>query len=265
MAKKFLTGIDLQNQRAVNAADPSSATDLVTKQYADNLIAAKAWKDPVRVATTANGALATAYANGQTIDGIVLATGDSILLKDQTAGAENGIYVVNAAGAPTRRSDADSTGELRGGTAVYVQAGTANADKVFAITAPDAAVTIGTTSMSWGQVGTGGTSYLGGAGLALSGNTFNVGQGTGIVVNADDIAIDTSVVARKYSTTIGDGTATSFVVTHNLGTKDIQGVLRLIANDEIVEADLFATSATTATVTFATAPAAGAVRVTIIG
>ena len=53
MAKKFMNGIDLQNQRGINAADPSSATDLVTKQYADNLARGAKWKDPVRAASTA--------------------------------------------------------------------------------------------------------------------------------------------------------------------------------------------------------------------
>src|SRR5687768_15275521 len=112
MSKKFYNGIDLQGQKAVNAADPSSGTDLATKQYVDNLSAGMTWKRSVRVATTTNGALATAYANGQTVDGVTLVTGDRILLKNQTAGAENGIYVVAASGAPARATDADSTTDL---------------------------------------------------------------------------------------------------------------------------------------------------------
>lgn len=62
-------------------------------------------RSPVRVATVANGTLASAFANGQTVDGIVLVTGDRILLKDQTTGTENGVYTVNASGAPTRAED----------------------------------------------------------------------------------------------------------------------------------------------------------------
>lgn len=136
---KIMNGLDLQSQKIVNLADPSSATDAVTKQYADNLARGAKWKDPVRVATTANGTLATAFENGDTVDGVVLATGDRILLKNQTAGAENGIYVVAASGAPTRAVDADSAGDLGPGTAVYVTEGTTNGDKSFAITS-DAAL-----------------------------------------------------------------------------------------------------------------------------
>ena len=54
----------------------------------------------VRVATTANGTLSSAFANGQTVDGVTLATNDRILLKNQSTGSENGIYTVNASGAP---------------------------------------------------------------------------------------------------------------------------------------------------------------------
>src|SRR5688500_804482 len=109
MPTKFETGIDLRGQRAVNAADASAATDLVTKQQLDNAIVGLAWKSPAaRVATTTNGTLATAFANGQTIDGVTLVTGDRILLKNQTTQSENGIYTVNASGAPTRATDADS-------------------------------------------------------------------------------------------------------------------------------------------------------------
>jgi hypothetical protein len=49
----------------------------------------------VKVATTVNGTLATAFANGQTVDGVTVVTGDRILIKNQSAGAENGIYIVN--------------------------------------------------------------------------------------------------------------------------------------------------------------------------
>src|SRR5882762_7051885 len=130
MAKKFLTGIDLANQRAQNAADASSPTDLVTLQQMNAATLGLAWKQPVRAATTTNGALATAYANGQSIDGVTLATNDRILVKDQTTQTENGVYAVNASGAPTRATDADSTAELNNAT-VFVMAGTVNADHAF--------------------------------------------------------------------------------------------------------------------------------------
>lgn len=85
------------------------------------------YKDPVRVATTAAGTLSTSFANGQSVDGVTLATGDRILIKNQTAGSENGIYVVNASGAPTRATDFDTTGtEVSNGCVIPVALGTVN-------------------------------------------------------------------------------------------------------------------------------------------
>src|SRR5688500_7583864 len=109
MPNKFLNGIDAQNQRIQAVASPSAASDAANKQYVDNALDGLRWKTPVRVATTANGTLATAFENGDTIDGVALVTGDRILIKDQTTQSENGIYVVAASGAPTRASDADSS------------------------------------------------------------------------------------------------------------------------------------------------------------
>jgi len=262
---KVMNGLDLQSQKITNLADPSSATDAVTKQYADNLARGAKWKDPVRAATTANGTLATAYANGQSIDGVTLATGDRILLKNQTSGAENGIYVVAASGAPTRAVDADTNGELAPGVAVYVTEGTANGDKSFAITS-DASITIGTTSMTWGQLG-GGTSYSAGNGITLTSTTFSVNPaaGGGISVTAGGVSVDTSIVARKASANIGNGSSTSIAFAHNLGTKDVAVSVRANADDSGVLVDWVATDTNTVTLTFATAPASNAYRVTAVG
>ena len=101
------------------AATFASANGLLTGGTSDA-------KDSVVCATTANGTLATAFENGDTVDGIVLATGNRILIKNQSAPAENGIYTVNASGAPTRATDFDSWTEIVGAF-VSVESGTVNA------------------------------------------------------------------------------------------------------------------------------------------
>jgi hypothetical protein len=296
VAPKFLNGIDVNSQRILAVASPSASTDAVNKAYVDDNLAGLRWKAPVVAATTANGTLASAYANGATLDGVTLATGDRILLKDQTAPAENGIYVVAASGAPTRATDADSTAELNAAT-VFVLGGTVNADKAFTQTAT--VTTVGTTGQTWVQFGGGATYSADGQGIELSSTTFSleldgtslsksgsglrigsaaaaagltessgllsVGAGTGITVNANDVAVDTSVVARKYSASIGDGSTTAIAVTHSLGTKDCIVQLRQNSDDAVVYADVVMTSTTVCTVTFATAPATNAIRVTVIG
>jgi len=105
------------------------------------------WKQSVKVATTTNGTLATAFENGDTIDGVVLATGDRILLKNQSAQTENGIYTVNASGAPTRASDA-AVGSHLVQAVVGVEQGTSNQEKFFVCTT-NFPITIGNTNILW--------------------------------------------------------------------------------------------------------------------
>ncbi len=263
MAKKVLNGLDLSSQKIVGLADPSANTDAANKQYVDNVARGMQWKAPVRVATTATGTLATAFENGDSIDGVTLITGDRILIKDQAAGAENGIYVVAASGTPTRAVDADTDGDLAPGTTVLVTEGTVNGDKSFAITS-NAAITIGTTAQTWGQIG-GGTSYTASNGVLLTGANFTAVAHTGIAVTGSGIAIDPSIVARKFSANIGNGALTSIAVTHNLGTKDVAVSLREVSTDAGVLTDWVATDTNTVTLIFAVAPASNAYRVTVSG
>lgn len=95
--------------------------------------ALRQWKNSVRVATTAAGTLATSFAEGQTVDGVVLVEGDRILIKNQASGIENGIYNVSASGAPSRASDMEATTDAAS-VVVYVNEGTALADTVWACT-----------------------------------------------------------------------------------------------------------------------------------
>lgn len=126
-----------------------SGTFARTEDISDAVAGLK-WKEPCRVATTVAGTLASSFENGDTVDGVVLATGNRILIKDQAAPAENGIYTVNASGAPTRTVDADTGTEILNASTL-VTAGTANANKQFVCntTGP---ITIDVTSLSFVQI-----------------------------------------------------------------------------------------------------------------
>lgn len=263
MALPLLTGADFNGQRATGLADPSVATDAATKQYVDSRLAGLTWKQPVRAATTTNGALAAAYANGQTIDGVTLATGDRILVKDQTTGSENGIYVVAASGAPARATDADSSAELDS-AAVLVTSGTVNADNAYTQTAN--APVVGTTALVWAQFG-GANLPVAGNGLSRTGNTLSVvpAASGGILVGAGGVSVDTSTVARHVAASIGNGSSTSIAVTHNLGTKDVVVSIRRTVDDVGVLTDWTATDVNTVTLMFATAPTTSQYRVTVVG
>lgn len=112
--------------------------------------ATSSWKEPVRVATTTSGTLSSSFENGDVIDGVTISTGDRILIKNQSSASANGIYKVNAAGAPTRTTDADVGSELVGAV-VWVSEGVANQDTIWACTT-NATITLGTTALAWIQV-----------------------------------------------------------------------------------------------------------------
>jgi hypothetical protein len=266
MSIKVMNGLNLNNQKIVSLADGAAATDAVTKQQLDAAIAGLSWKQPVRAATTANGTLASAFANGQTIDGVALVTGDRILIKNQTTQTENGIYVVPASGAPVRATDADSAAELVNAT-VYVSQGTVNADLAFTQTT-NAPITIGSSNIVWAQISGAGSTYTAGNGLTESpALTFNVGAGTGITVAADTVGIDPTYtgLAKRYSANIGDGAATAITVTHNLNTRDVVVSVHDSTTFDEIFVDVQKTTVNTLTITFATAPASAAYRVTVIG
>lgn len=138
--------------KASQDGTPSAGADLVTKTYTDNTVASLKTM-VVRVAATGNVTLATAVENGDTLDGVTLATGDVVLLPLQSTASENGIYVVNASGAPTRHVDYDASGDLVAGTAIRVRQGTANIGSTWVVSALGATPWVpGSSSSTWIKV-----------------------------------------------------------------------------------------------------------------
>jgi hypothetical protein len=256
--------VDLNNQKITNLTDPTNAQDAANKRYVDAAVVGIDWKASVRVATTEAVTLATAFENGDTLDGVTLATGDRVLIKNQADATENGIYVVAASGAPTRASDADSSAEITASFAVFVEEGTVNADSGWTLT-NNGTITVGTSELSFTQF-TGLGQITAGNGLTKLANTLDVVAGLGIVANANDVAIDTAVVVRKYAVDLGDGTATSYTITHNLGTRDVTVALYEVASPyaEVV-ADVEHATTNTITVKFTLAPTTDQFRVVVHG
>jgi hypothetical protein len=165
--------VSLNSHKLTNVTDPTSAQDAATKAYVDTVARGLDWKASVRVATTTAGTLATSFENGDTVDGVTLATGDRILIKDQSSGAENGIYTINASGAPTRAVDADASAEVTAGLALFVSEGTANQNTAWVLTTDDP-ITVGSTALVFAQ--------LSGGSLASHNHTASGGDG-GILTN----------------------------------------------------------------------------------
>lgn len=276
------TDVSLNSHRLVSVADPVSGQDVVTLTFLQAFSSGISdTKDSVRIKS--NGALPTytrtnnvitAVSNGAfpAIDGITLTSTDTdptILLTDGAAGSDNGIYKLTTTGSGaskwvlTRRGDADTSARVTSGMYVWVNEG-GFADTGWLLTTNDPIV-LNTTALSFTQISALGQ-ITAGAGLTKSGATLNIGQGTGIIVNADDVALDTALVVRKYATSIGDNATTSIVVTHNLNTKDVTVAVydNTTPFSEIV-ANIQHTSVNTVTIVFTTAPTTNQYRVVCHG
>jgi hypothetical protein len=157
------------------------------------------YKDPVRAATTANIASLAGGAPNVLDTSVNLAVNDRVLVKDQSTGGQNGIYVVTTVGTGangtwTRASDADTAAELQGGTLVPVDEGTVNADKVFMLT--NDVVTIGTTAQVWTNPFSGAT-YTASLGAQLVGNDIRANLGTGMTLSGNQAVPDFGAGANK--------------------------------------------------------------------
>ena len=180
------TGVSGAHVKVSGVATPTSANDAVNKNYVDSInFGGAAWLQPVEVATAVAGTLATSFAAGQVVDGYTLVAADRILIKDQADAVTNGVYVVQASGAPTRATDL-AVGMNAGCSAVFAQRGTANADCSFVQTNNDSVV--GTDGLAFYIFARPGE-ITAGAGLTRTAND--------IVVNVDDSTIEISADALR--------------------------------------------------------------------
>lgn len=308
----------------ITAADPTTNTQVATKQYVDTLINGLTWKNPVLVATTANITLS----GTQTIDGVAVVAGNRVLVKNQSTAAENGIYVVDS-GAWTRATDADSPAGLDS-AAVLVQTGTTQSDQSYTQNAT--IVTVGTSDQSWVQFAAAGGAASAGTltGTVLASNVVTssltavgtltnltvtnpiagsvTGNAATVTTNADLTGDVTSVgnattlgavgtagtyrsvttdskgrvtagtnpttiagygitdAVGKYATDVGDGSATSITVTHNLNTRDVTVSVRETGGSyNSVQTDVQMATVNTVTLIFAVAPTSAQYRCTVTG
>ena len=213
--------VNVNTSRITNVTDPTQAQDAATKSYVDATSSGLDVKSACLYATTAAlpavtyangssgvGATLTANANAAlSVDGGSPSVDDRILVKDQAAQAQNGIYTVTATGSGsavfvlTRATDYDTTADIKDGTFTFVQQGTANADNGYVMTT-NGDITVGTTAIAFDQF-SGAGQITAGAGLTKTGNTIDIGAGTGITVNANDIQVATNYAGGTSIVSLG--------------------------------------------------------------
>lgn len=178
----------------VLAGDPTTALHAASKQYVDavrtyvdSMLSGLDAKPDVRLASNTNHALT----GPQTVDGVAVVTGDRILLKNQTAGAENGIWVANTTGAWTRATDADTAAKIKD-MYTFVAGGAVEGNRDTGWLLTTDAITIGTTALVYGQF-SGPGSTLAGTGLTRVGNTISASFGAvaGTVTEGNDARLKT--------------------------------------------------------------------------
>jgi len=176
---------------------PVAATSITNKSYVDSVAVGLKYHAACQLATTAAlasctysngtagvGATLTATANGAlTVDSVAVTVGQRILVKNQAAGLQNGVYDVTQTGsgaAPfilTRSTDYNTGGtaynQVNTGDYLFVQSGTVNANSSWVQTTLQP-ITIGTTALVFTQFSAGATSYTAGTGLTLSVNQFSI-------------------------------------------------------------------------------------------
>jgi len=275
--------LNLNNYKITNLATPTLSTDAATKAYVDGVAEGLHIHAASYAATTAN--LNATYSNGTagvgatltnaganaafTTDGVSPSINARILVRLQTSQAQNGIYVLSTVGdgstpwVLTRATDFDTAAEMSGGDFTFVDAGSTLANTGWV--SVDEVNTVGTDPVVFQQFSGAGT-YTASDGVLLTGTNFTgvVVASGGLSVGATGFQLDTTIAVRKYAADVGNGSATTYTVSHNLGTKDV--IVSVYDNSspyaEVV-CDVQHTSTTAITLLFSVAPTSNQYRVVV--
>lgn len=257
-----LSDLDFQSvSRILNLLDGVQPQEPATVAQLKAAIEGIAWKDDVVVKTTGNINLASP---GNPIDGVTLVANDRLLVASQTAQTENGIYIWNGAAVPlTRSADASTFAELEGAV-VTVTEGTVGAGTTWRQTQVNGVV--GTNNVIWTSFGTA---------VAQSTETVSGISETATQAETDAGVLDNVQItplklknyaggAKRFNVVFGDGTANSYVLTHNLNTRAVQvQVYRNSGLYDTVNCDVERTSVNTVTVRFSSSVASSALAAII--
>jgi len=216
--------------------DPVADSDVVNKSYVDAIATGLSWKQTATAATTADIDLTTGGL--LTVDGVTVTDGQRVLVKDQAAPEENGIYVAHA-GAWVRATDMDATTPINeiNGAAVFVEQGTLFADTAW-VQFNDVS-DIDTDPVSFTQFA-GTNTYTAGNGLTLTGTEFALSSPVSTANGGTALSATPTngqlLIGNGTGYTLGTITAgTAIGITNGAGTITINntGVTSAVAGDGI--------------------------------
>ena len=185
IAGKVLADIDMDSKKIVNLARCTNANDAANKAYVDAVATGLDVKKSVRATTT--GSNISLDNTTTAIDGVTLANGDRVLVKDQTDKKQNGIYVVSTAGGWSRAADADGsdpTDDMNPGAFTFIEEGTLFHDCGFVMIS-NAPFAVGSDNCEWVQFSRAGVLNPR-HGLSLNGLDIDVDTGNGIEIDGSD-------------------------------------------------------------------------------
>lgn len=262
MATPLRMKFDAKNRKPfINAAAATAAGEVVVYEQLNAAIEGMAWKDNCRLASTVN---ITVASPGSSFDGGTAVSGDRILLKNQTTQTENGIYIWNGAATPmTRAADCSTFDELESAV-VTIDEGTAAAGSTWRQTQVNGV--IGTNNVVWTAFGTSAPAASETtSGIAEIATQAEIDTGTDDARMVTPLKLATYAQrAKRFSADFGDGSATSYVITHNLNTLDVEVYVRETAGTKRqVFAEVQHTSVNSVTILTDVAPTANALRATV--
>ncbi len=195
--------VSFNSQNITNVADPVNAQDAATKGFVEATSQGLNVKNSCVAATTGNITISTALNSGDTLDGVTLADGNRVLVKDQSTASQNGIYVVAAS--PARAADLAASSNAAG-MFTFVEKGTVNADNGFVCTSDSGSAVVGTNNLTFAQF-SGAGQITAGDGLDKSGNTLSVDlkANGGLVIESTEIAVKLDASSITGTLAIGDG------------------------------------------------------------
>ena len=235
IAVSDVTSTELGYLDGVSSAIQTQIDTKATTSYVNDAVAGLRTRIVVEAATTANIDLSADLQNGDTIDGVTLATGDEVLVKNQSTESQNGIYTVVSSGTANRSTEYDSIDELSG-QMVIVNQGSANDNKFF-LCSTNSNASLGSDSITFTQVTP-----------QNSGTVTSIATGTGIdggtITSTGTLSIDSTVATLTGTQTFTNKTLTSPKIGTSVLDTNGNELLKLTATGSAVNELTYANAAT---------------------